>query len=147
VPFDPWRDDMLAEAFYNLTRIVMREMTEKRKIKDGNITRYISSVIKRRLQHFYSTIPIVRIKSRKKGPDQIELTDHILRFPTQTELSIEFQETLQLAIRTPNERKVITLRAQGYTQKEVAQTLGLSVSRVSQLNCDVETRFDRLNEA
>ena len=138
------RDDLIAEGFYQLTRIVMRETTDKRKLKDENITRFIMSIVKRRLINYLHNSQIVRMKNRKEGLKQVDCIDYILKFPSNP--PIEIQEILKLAIRTPNERKVITLRAQGHTQAEVAKIVGLSVSRVNQLNSAVEERFSILYE-
>lgn len=56
----------------------------------------------------------------------------------------DVEEILRLAIRTKDERRVITFRAQGYTHTEIAPIMGKSVRRIGQLNQAVEDRYDIL---
>lgn len=65
----------------------------------------------------------------------------------QEEPSIEFNEAVELAIQTETERKVIDLRAQGHTYKDIATILGCHTSRVGQIMQPIEERFNHFYTA
>lgn len=59
------------------------------------------------------------------------------------EPSPEFQEALQLAIHTDQERRVIDLRAEGYGYADFETVMGLKKSRIGEIVKKVEERFER----
>jgi RNA polymerase sigma factor (sigma-70 family) len=59
------------------------------------------------------------------------------------EPSPEFQEALQLAIHTDQERRIIDLRAEGYGYTDFESVMGLKKSRIGQIVKRVEERFVR----
>jgi RNA polymerase sigma factor (sigma-70 family) len=160
-------DDLVGEAMLRLTQAVEWCGGPKTRLHDQNITPYLASTMRSAVRNFKSRDRIFGMKARtlrnKKAKGEIDEKDFarkatlytigeefsdilpITPIARRTEPDIALKEILQLAIRTDGERRVITLRAQGYSHTEIAPIMHLSIRRIGQLNADVEERFNALN--
>lgn len=159
-----WNDDLVGVAMFELVkRIDYLRRGKNDTISDETLTPYLASAIRRRVKDFLWTFPYMgaiarsTLRKYKKEGKQVgfsivhgairecEFAD-IIAWPAakKEEVDLELQEILTLAIRTPNERRVINLRAQGYTRTDIAPILGKSIKWVCIQNSAVEERFDTL---
>lgn len=162
-------DDLVGEALLCLVGTVEACGREPSRLHDTNITPYLAVHMRGALKKFIAEDRVFHMKKRtfhhKLAKGEINIDDFAKKsvvhniedisgdilpmfFNTpvarRENVAPEFTEILQLAIHTEGERRVITLRAQGYNHTEIAPIMNLSIRRIGQINAEVEARFDAL---
>lgn len=162
-------DDLVGEALLCLVDTVDACGREPSRLHDTNITPYLAVHMRGAIRKFIAEDRVFGMKKRtfnhKLAKGEIDIDDFAKKsvvhniedvsadiLPMYFNMPVapreypdpEFTEILQLAIHTEGERRVITLRAQGYSHTEIAPIMNLSIRRIGQINSDVEQRFNSL---
>lgn len=161
-------DDIICAAMLGIAQAVQ---WARERMHDNNIAPYITTTVHRHIADYLEKdhlIPIPRSQFRKAIKEQKDIDFVPLYFqfkPTMADMDnsvahddreydfepgiIDFENALEcedfyaeLEL-TDTERKVINLRIENYTMKEIGEHLGLSKMRISQLINGLQDKFGR----
>ena len=128
------KDDLLSEGFLGLTKGVNR-------IRDqevGDPTAYLAQCIRKHLLSAVGAGDTVRVPRNKKRLVRQPIGRGVAYSPDAT------QETLESVIDVcgdVTEKTIVSLRAEGYSDAEIAARVGLSRSRVTTLRTQISEKF------
>ncbi len=139
---------------------------QESRLRDNDITRYIRSTVLRRIHDFLCKdrsvyMPARTFRSRKWTDAEYRQmcrneatldydapnadTDKPLEpIARPEEPSLEFIEALDLAVLTDTERRIVDLRSVGHMSKDIAEILGVTRGRITQIMGPIEERFLKL---
>lgn len=161
-------DDIVGVAQLELVNATYRAITN---LKDNNITFYLSASIHGAIKEFVENDNVINMPSRtiryyiKKGdiradniPKEISLLEQNPEFELRDQASyivpeitkdneeklIEVQELINKITNDYLEKKIIFLRAQGYTYDEIGPKVGYSSTKICIIVQSIEKKFNKL---
>jgi hypothetical protein len=160
-------DDLFGQAQLAITKAVNE--ASRGTLYDNNITPYITAHIHSHIQKFYEEDKDVFVRGRtvrrwverrlekaRQLPSKIAVVKGDITASDIEEsvfvmvpevmddnVGIEIREILDKVTTTHIEKKIVELRSQGYTYEEISPKIGLGISRISQLLCQIEERFNK----
>lgn len=144
------RLDLASEGFVGIVEACHDVMQGD--LHDNNLTAFVSSRIHAAIGKFIKNDHVVRIphtsllrkgenaQLHQQGPGAIYHACY--QQPPTTML--EIREMLKLAITTPIEEQIISLRAKNYNDREIAAQIGKSIAYVAKVRAGVEARYEEL---
>lgn len=141
-------DDLIGEAMLLLSRR-LNEAPEK--LFDDNITPYLLDSFMHNLLDAVGynravRIPRSTVREQLRSGGNIDLpnSQSLETIPELEVPALEFQDDFKRLVRNPKEKDMIDLLIEGYTAVEVAEKLGLSPTRISQMRRALESRWQRV---
>ncbi len=117
------REELVAEAWYILTRSVNKCLGPNSLLTDNNLHHYVAFTIKRKLLFYLVENTSVRVpeSTQRKGvrpPTRISTN-----LTTKAALNREDMEVI-LAVGTPKQARIVFRRLMGFTSEEIAKEFG-----------------------
>lgn len=132
-------DEMLSAAMLGICDAVNRIP----KLEHTNYTGYITHYIHRHCSDTYRKDRVVPVPNGVIPPVAQAVFDMgAIDFDI-----IEFYDLLEVTIKTDRERKIVDLRSVGYVDAEIAEKLGLSKARITQIRTELARRFESVRNS
>lgn len=143
-------EDLMSVGLLALSKVPI-EVSEGRFHEDGSILKYISNRVKSACvnycRHDY-TLQYSHHIYFKTGQsfkqNNIDLSE--LRVGDKSNLSTDLLDFINSLVETEGERLVIIYRLEGYTDREIANKLGLSESKVNKIKLGLARKFEDVKE-
>jgi len=140
------REELVAEAWYILTRCVLNCLGPNGALKDNEIRKYVSYVTKRKLLTFLAENTTVRIPEKTQRKHGIRPPERVaMNFTATTQLSFEDLELI-FYLGTPRMARIVFLRLQGFNSSDIAAKIGISEHTVNLLLRNFGKRYRRYTE-
>lgn len=150
--------DLVSEAITGLMQ-AMQEITQG-KLLDDNVAAFVTARMHANISRYIKHDALVRVpystilQARKSEKERLGLRQQPLIFDNlyrpgrikKTEAAQSVRESIEAAVKSDLERKVVQLRVQSYVDKEIAEMLELSTTKVHAIRERIRKRFEQLEK-
>jgi len=144
------RDDLHSEGFVGLVQAVNR-MVEHKAPPKVNPTGYISIAITHEIARFAekeSAMGITSIPDTENGPDVPKVVHDVPESVVDTRQSaaselLELRDLLESCCESDDERTLIRMREEGYSDRDIAKALNMPHTAAYTLRKELEQRFNQ----
>jgi DNA-directed RNA polymerase specialized sigma subunit len=138
-------EELVSESMFGLMYAVKKA---QEKMIDDNVTSWIASCCHRFAQRFLISDNVIRVPptSAKRCGIIVIVTRLTVDVTTaSTGPLCDFMDMIESCAKTDFDRKILDLRIQGYNDKEIGESLGVSQQHVSKMRDKMRSRFDAIS--